>query len=160
MTTFAPRGRRTQASPAHRFEELTVEPDEEERAGLRPRTVASRDATRSMLPANESPDAGLRGGPRPDGGRGHGCVYGGASPPPRVPGFSAGLAFEPRFLVTGDAPPLRERAFRRPAYRPQPVAARFESTRCRGGRAARVPARSGAAVRVPGGPLRRLGESS
>src|SRR6185369_1690914 len=75
-------GRGTTASPPNRYEPLHVElepdPDmvSDEEGGLaRQPTLFYRDASRSVLAENQSPDVGFRFSLNPYRGCEHGCVY-------------------------------------------------------------------------------------
>ncbi len=68
---LAPRGVTT--NPQNRFERLQIEPDEPFDGGAP--TVYYRDASRSVLAENDSPDVGFRFSLNPYRGCEHGCVY-------------------------------------------------------------------------------------
>ena len=127
MTPPAPgpiRGRGAADNPANRFEPLHVVgteawTDPEDPA---PRTVLLRDATRSILSRNQSPDVGFDVSINPYRGCEHGCIYCYARPTHEYLGFSAGLDFETRILVKEDAPALLREALRSPRWRPRPIA--------------------------------------
>jgi DNA repair photolyase len=67
------RARGTSANPPNRYESLHLEPDEAD-AGDVP-TQYYRDASRSVLAENDSPDVGFRFSLNPYRGCEHGCVY-------------------------------------------------------------------------------------
>ena len=101
-----PRG--TISNPANRFHTLSVEP----LAGCDPdgvETVYLRDASRSIISRNDSPDVGFEASLNPYRGCATGCVYCYARPGHEYLGFSAGLDFETRILVKEDAPDLLRR---------------------------------------------------
>jgi DNA repair photolyase len=114
------RGRGTAAAPPNRYERLHVELDPE--AGSGPPTVFYRDASRTILAENESPDVGFRFSVNPYRGCEHGCIYCYARPTHEYLGMSAGLDFERRILVKEDAPALLRKAFLAPSWEPQVVA--------------------------------------
>jgi DNA repair photolyase len=81
MATFELPGRGTEQAPANRFEELRFEPDpdvvpdpDEDTPPPIP-TRLYRDASRSILAENSSPDVGFRFSVNPYRGCEHGCVY-------------------------------------------------------------------------------------
>jgi DNA repair photolyase len=114
-------GRGTGDNPPSRYDELHVELDEEARAEAGP-TRYFRDASRSVLAENDSPDVPFRYSLNPYRGCEHGCVYCYARPSHEYLGFSAGLDFERRILVKDDAPVLLRRAFARPSWEGEVVA--------------------------------------
>src|SRR5262249_23617817 len=67
------RARGTSANPPNRYESLHIEPDEAV-AGDVP-TQYYRDASRSVLAENDSPDVGFRFSLNPYRGCEHGCIY-------------------------------------------------------------------------------------
>jgi DNA repair photolyase len=115
-------GRGTSLNPGSRFERLSV--DREPWTTLQdpsPRTRFYRDASRTLLVTNDSPDVGLDVGINPYRGCEHGCVYCFARPNHEYLGFSAGLDFESRILVKEDAPTLLREALRRSSWRPRTI---------------------------------------
>jgi DNA repair photolyase len=114
-------------NPAGRFERLEIEPDPEACAETfseaeRPTTLYLRDASRSALARNRSPDIPFDASLNPYRGCEHGCAYCYARPTHEYLGFSAGLDFETRILVKTDAPELLRRELLRPGWRPQVIA--------------------------------------
>jgi len=119
-------GRGTALNPPNRYETLQVEldgdPDAyEERTPGSPPTVFYRDASRTVLAENDSPDLGFRFSLNPYRGCEHGCVYCYARPSHEYLGFSAGLDFERRIMVKDDAPALLRKALASPRWEPQVV---------------------------------------
>jgi DNA repair photolyase len=114
-------GRGTGENPENRYERTHVEPDEEGGEGAPP-TVFHRDASRSILAENDSPDVGFRFSLNPYRGCEHGCIYCYARPTHEYLSFSAGLDFERRVTVKLDAPQLLRQAFLSPRWQPQTVA--------------------------------------
>jgi DNA repair photolyase len=122
-------GRGTMASPPNRYEPIHVElepdedlaPDEEGGAPRQP-TLFYRDASRTILAENESPDVGFRWSLNPYRGCEHGCIYCYARPSHEYLGFSAGLDFERRIMVKDDAPELLRKTFVSPRWAPDVVA--------------------------------------
>ena len=90
----APRGRAATSNPQNRFERLEIE---SEVPG--PETVETqylRDASRSVISRNQSPDVPFDVSLNPYRGCEHGCAYCYARPSHEYLGFSAGLDFESR----------------------------------------------------------------
>lgn len=118
------KGRGATDNPGNRFERLHVvaseswtDPDDPS-----PRTVLLRDATRTILARNQSPDVGFSVSVNPYRGCEHGCIYCYARPTHEYLGFSAGLDFETKILVKHDAPALLRAALMSPRWTPQPIA--------------------------------------
>lgn len=100
-----------------------------------------RDASRTVIARNDSPDIPFDASLNPYRGCEHGCAYCYARPTHEYLGLSPGLDFETRILVKEDAPELLERELSRPGWRPrvialsgvtdpyQPVERRLEITR-------------------------------
>src|SRR5262249_1083465 len=95
--------RGTEANPENRYERIHVEAEDDGDDGPLP-TVFYRDASRSILAENDSPDIGFRFSVNPYRGCEHGCVYCYARPTHEYLSFSAGLDFERRIMVKQDAP--------------------------------------------------------
>lgn len=117
------RGRGAPSNPGHRFERLTFEPDpseltEEDLRALQ-RTRYVRDASRSVISHNTSPDIPFDSSLNPYRGCEHGCGYCYARPTHEYLGLSPGLDFERVILVKEDAPRLLERELRSKSWRPQ-----------------------------------------
>jgi DNA repair photolyase len=115
------RGRGAADNPANRFDRLHYEPDpsldpDEQPA---PRTQFLRDATRSIISTNDSPDVGFGASLNPYRGCEHGCSYCFARPTHEYLGFSAGLDFESRIVVKEDAPALLRKELSSPKWVPQ-----------------------------------------
>ncbi|MFN2542381.1 MAG: PA0069 family radical SAM protein [Chthoniobacterales bacterium] len=118
------RGRGASWSPANRFEKLHVDltdvdvyPSKEEKPA-RP-TQFFRDATRTIIARNQSPDVGFETSINPYRGCEHGCIYCFARPTHEYLGFSAGLDFESKIVVKHDAPRLLEAELSSPKWQPQ-----------------------------------------
>jgi DNA repair photolyase len=118
-------GRGTTANPPNRYESLNVDLDaadyDPEEGPPRQPTVLYRDASRSILAENDSPDLGFRFSLNPYRGCEHGCSYCYARPTHEYLGFSAGLDFERKIMVKDDAPALLRKAFTSPRWEPQVV---------------------------------------
>lgn len=116
------KGRGVAHDPPNRFESIHLERegwlDVDDPA---PRTHFYRDATRTIVAHNDSPDVGFDVSVNPYRGCEHGCVYCYARPNHEYLGFSAGLDFETRILVKERAPELLRTALRSRRWKPQPV---------------------------------------
>src|SRR5437588_1231613 len=120
-------GRGDSLSPANRFEILHVDladvdvvdadPSDEEKP--RRATQYFRDATKTIIARNQSPDVGFETSINPYRGCEHGCIYCFARPTHEYLGFSAGLDFESRIMVKPDAPRLLEAELSSPKWKPQ-----------------------------------------
>lgn len=125
------RSRGTPLNPTGRFEPLTLEttpgalwePEggwEADPAGTSRRpTRVFRDAARSILTRNQSPDVGFDWSLNPYRGCEHGCVYCYARPTHEYLGFSPGLDFESRILAKLEAATLLREALASPRWSPQ-----------------------------------------
>jgi len=121
------RGRGVAWNPPNRFERLSLEVEPEDRDDgddeePHPETLLLRDASRSILAYNDSPDVGFDVGVNPYRGCAHGCVYCYARPTHEYLGFSAGLDFETKILVKEEAPELLRGALSSRSWKPQPIA--------------------------------------
>jgi DNA repair photolyase len=125
MSTHDLDGRGTRLNPANRFERLHVDLSdvEDDPHSLTPPapTELYRDASRSVLAENDSPDIGFRFSLNPYRGCEHGCVYCYARPSHEYLGFSAGLDFERKLMVKEDAPMLLRAALSSPRWKPQVI---------------------------------------
>ncbi|MEO8601183.1 MAG: PA0069 family radical SAM protein [bacterium] len=125
MSTHELDGRGTRLNPANRFERLHVErsaEDDIDPAEDATPTELFRDASKTILAENDSPDVGFRFSLNPYRGCEHGCVYCYARPSHEYLGFSAGLDFERKLLIKSDAPALLRAALSAPRWQPQVVA--------------------------------------
>ena len=136
------KGRGSAENPANRFEKIEFAPSEEEIAeGLSPKTVFYKDATKSVISYNDSPDVGFNAGINPYRGCEHGCIYCYARPTHEYFGLSVGLDFETKIFVKEDAPALLRKELSSRKYVPdtivvsgntdcyQPAERRFRLTR-------------------------------
>src|SRR5215468_3769213 len=114
--------RGTQANPENRYEQIHIEAEDDGDEAPALPTVFYRDASRSILAENDSPDVGFRYSVNPYRGCEHGCVYCYARPTHEYLSFSAGLDFERRIMVKQDAPELLRQAFLSPRWQTQTVA--------------------------------------
>lgn len=89
-------------------------------AGLR--TSFERDASRTILSANQSPDIPFRYSLNPYRGCEHGCIYCYARPSHETLGWNAGIDFETRIRIKEDAPHLLRKTLSARRWEPQTVA--------------------------------------
>ncbi len=120
----APRGRGSETNPPNRFEKVAFTPDPEaaDPEEPLPRTEFLRDASRSVIATNDSPDVGFEASINPYRGCEHGCAYCYARPTHEFLGFSAGLDFETKILVKENAPELLRRELSSPRWKPKVLA--------------------------------------
>jgi DNA repair photolyase len=126
----ARRGRGATGNPAVRFDRLTPAPFDDgwgtlegEYEALPPlATTLTRDASRSAISWNTSPDLGFDRSINPYRGCEHGCVYCFARPTHAYLGYSPGLDFETKLTFKPDVAALLEKELRRPAYAVRPMA--------------------------------------
>ena len=119
------RSRGAISNPANRFESLSLENDPDGTDDFEPspvRTEFYRDATKSVLTRNSSPDVPFDLSINPYRGCEHGCVYCFARPTHEFLGFSSGLDFESRIVVKENAPELLRQELAKRSYRPEPIA--------------------------------------
>src|SRR5947208_15692786 len=126
--TPAIHGRGASWSPANRFEKLHIDLGDEDVVQHDPsadcekpqrRTQYFRDATKTIIARNQSPDVGFETSINPYRGCEHGCIYCFARPTHEYLGFSAGLDFESRIMVKPHAPRLLEAELSSPKWKPQ-----------------------------------------
>jgi len=126
------RGRGTAENPPNRFDRLhiTVEPDDLEssapeldaRGELSVPTEYFRDASRSVISHNDSPDIPFTSSLNPYRGCEHGCIYCYARPYHEYLGLSSGLDFETRLFVKTDAPALLRAELTKKSWTPATLA--------------------------------------
>ena len=129
-TPPARKGRGATLSPSCRFDRLSGERtddgwgtlDEDLADPPRLETTLTRDATRSIIARNESPDIGFDRSINPYRGCEHGCIYCYARPSHAYLGLSPGLDFETKLLFKPEAATLLARELSRAGYRPAPIA--------------------------------------
>ncbi len=118
-------GRGASQNPANRFKPLEYQAEEEGRDPSErsaPETVFLKDASRSILSTNDSPDVPFDVGVNPYRGCEHGCVYCYARPTHEYFELSAGLDFETKILVKENAPALLEQELASKKWKPQVIA--------------------------------------
>jgi DNA repair photolyase len=116
------KGRGSAENPANRFEKIEFTPSEDEIAeGLSPKTIFYKDATKSIISYNDSPDVGFNAGINPYRGCEHGCIYCYARPTHEYFGLSLGLDFETKILVKEDAPALLRKELSAKKYVPETI---------------------------------------
>jgi DNA repair photolyase len=101
-------GRGAASNPRNRFESLDYQRDEDADPSeeIAPQTFLYKDASRSALTSNDSPDIPFTHSLNPYRGCEHGCVYCYARPTHEYLGMSSGLDFETRIMVKENAPEL------------------------------------------------------
>lgn len=122
MDDLRPRkGRGAPTNPVGRFESLDVEfePTDDDLPPLE--TELFRDATKSVIAYNDSPDLNFDASFNPYRGCEHGCAYCYARPTHEYLGLSAGLDFESKLFVKEDAPRLLREALSARSWKPQHV---------------------------------------
>ena len=123
------RGRGAVDNPANRYDRQSIAAFDDgwetlaEAAGAPPlATTLIRDATRSAISWNQSPDIGFDRAVNPYRGCEHGCIYCYARPTHAYLGYSPGLDFETRLLFKPEIATLLERELRKPGYVPRTLA--------------------------------------
>jgi DNA repair photolyase len=121
-------GRSASWNPANRFEKLHVDLGDADVVQLDPtdgeekprrETQFFRDATKTIIARNQSPDVGFETSVNPYRGCEHGCIYCFARPTHEYLGLSAGLDFESKIMVKTEAPKLLEAELSSPKWEPQ-----------------------------------------
>lgn len=117
-------GRGTGSNPPNRFTRHSTAPDPEavDHHEPLPRTQFIRDAARTIITRNDSPDIGFETSINPYRGCEHGCVYCYARPYHEYLGFSSGMDFETKILVKEEAPKLLRDELSSPKWTPQVIA--------------------------------------
>lgn len=123
---LAQKGRGAASNPAVRFERAATEPFDDGWGTLTEdipplRTTLTREAAKSALNYNDSPDLTFDRSLNPYRGCEHGCVYCFARPSHAYVGLSPGLDFETQLLFKPDLPELLAAELSRPGYQPKTV---------------------------------------
>ncbi len=124
------KGRGATVNPPNRFESKAAAPFDDgwdtltaDLVDLPPlATTLTRDASRSVISYNQSPDLGFDRAVNPYRGCEHGCVYCYARPSHAYLGYSPGLDFETKLLFKPDVAELLEKELRKPGYVARPLA--------------------------------------
>ena len=127
---MARKGRGATINPPNRFDAQSSAPFDDgwetltaDFADLPPLpTTLIRDASRTVISYNQSPDIGFDRAVNPYRGCEHGCVYCYARPSHAYLGYSPGLDFETKLLFKPDVGELLERELRKPGYVARPLA--------------------------------------
>lgn len=122
--SLARKGRGATGNPAVRFDSQHAAPFDDgwetltaEFGDLPPLpTTLTRDASRSAISWNSSPDIGFDRAVNPYRGCEHGCIYCYARPTHAYLGYSPGLDFETKLIFKPDIAELLEAALRKPGY--------------------------------------------
>ncbi len=128
--SLARHGRGATTNPAVRYDRHRAEPFEDgwtppglDLTDLPPLpTTLTRDASKTAISWNGSPDIGFDRAVNPYRGCEHGCVYCYARPSHAYLGYSPGLEFETQIVFKPDVAALLERELRKPGYAARPLA--------------------------------------
>ncbi len=117
------KGRGATENPPNRFEPIEYVPDMDayDPDEPPPPTQFFRDATKSILAHNNSPDIGFDTSINPYRGCEHGCIYCYARPGHEYFGLSAGLDFETKIFVKLDAAKLLREEFMKRSWKPKTI---------------------------------------
>jgi DNA repair photolyase len=124
LPSLARHGRGATLNPAVRYDSQVISAFDDgwdtlgaEFADMPPlATTLIRDATRSAIAWNSSPDIGFDRAVNPYRGCEHGCVYCYARPSHAYLGYSPGLDFETKLLFKPEVAELLEKELRKPNY--------------------------------------------
>ena len=124
------RGRGAVTNPPVRFEQRAASPFDDGWETLtadfaelpKLATSLTKDATRSAISWNTSPDIGFDRAVNPYRGCEHGCVYCYARPTHAYLGYSPGLDFETKLVYKPEVAELLEKELRKPGYQARTLA--------------------------------------
>ena len=114
MPSLARQGRGAVTNPPVRFETQVISPFDDGWDTLA--TTLTRDASRSAISWNSSPDIGFDRAVNPYRGCEHGCIYCYARPTHAYLGYSPGLDFETKLIFKPNVAELLEKELRKPGY--------------------------------------------
>ncbi len=125
----ARKGRGASVNVANRYERTAAQPFDDGWDSITEETLApppiattlTRDASRTAIAWNKSPDLGFDRAVNPYRGCEHGCVYCYARPSHAWLGLSPGLDFETRLTFKPDVADQLERELSKPGYVPRPI---------------------------------------
>lgn len=119
------KGRGTAQNPGVRFESTHSEAFDDGWDMVEetppPQTSLIRDAARSIIARNDSPDLSFERSVNPYRGCEHGCIYCFARPTHAYLGYSPGLDFETKIVFKPEAAVLLEKELSKSGYQPQPI---------------------------------------
>lgn len=116
------RGRGSQFNPPNRFESIARVPEDDDEPLPCPATQILADSSRSIIAYNQSPDVGFDASINAYRGCEHGCAYCYARPTHEYLGLSAGLDFETKIVVKGNAPELLRQELSHRGWKPKVLA--------------------------------------
>jgi DNA repair photolyase len=119
------KGRGTAQNPGVRFDSAHLEAFDDGwdlvEDNPPPETSLIRDATRTIIARNDSPDLRFDRSINPYRGCEHGCIYCFARPTHAYLGYSPGLDFETKIIFKPEAAALLEKELSKPGYVAQPI---------------------------------------